>query len=94
MPNLSNCKEQLDRIMTRTNEPPLAEYVKSSLERYLADLNGERPCALYEFVVREVEVPLLEVVMHHANSNQTRAAEMLGINRNTLRKKLKSYGLC
>ena len=80
--------------MTKTNEPPLAEYVKLSLERYFSDLNGEHPCALYDFVVREVEVPLLEVVMHQANRNQTRAAEMLGINRNTLRKKLKSYGLC
>lgn len=73
--------------------PPLANSVKRSMERYFRDLNGEKPVHLYSMVLREVERPLLEVVMKYAKSNQCRAAEILGINRNTLRKKLKEYGL-
>jgi Fis family transcriptional regulator len=72
---------------------PLATCVKSSLERYFHDLNGEKPGNLYEMVITEIERPLLEAVMLHAHSNQCKAARMLGINRNTLRKKLKLHGL-
>jgi Fis family transcriptional regulator len=73
---------------------PLTACVKTALERYFHDLDGEKPAGdLYDLVVREVERPLLEIVMKHVQSNQCRAAEMLGINRNTLRKKLKLHGL-
>ncbi len=72
---------------------PLAACVKTSLDRYFHDLNGEKPGNLYEMVIVEIERPLLEAVMHHAQSNQCKAARMLGINRNTLRKKLKLHGL-
>ncbi len=72
---------------------PVATCVKNALERYFNDLNGEKPGHLYKMVLNEVERPLLETVMHHAKSNQCKAAHMLGINRNTLRKKLKQYGL-
>ena len=72
---------------------PLALCVKTSLERYFHDLNGEKPGHLYEMVITEIERPLLEAVMHHTQSNQCKAARMLGINRNTLRKKLKLHGL-
>lgn len=72
---------------------PIATCVKTSLERYFADLNGEIPHDVYDMVLREVEVPLLEAVMQYAKRNQCQAAKMLGINRNTLRKKLKIYGL-
>jgi Fis family transcriptional regulator, factor for inversion stimulation protein len=72
----------------------LSTCVKSSLERYFHDLNGEKPAGeLYDLVIQEVERPLLEIVMKHVKSNQCRAAELLGINRNTLRKKLKLHGL-
>jgi Fis family transcriptional regulator len=72
----------------------LSACVKGSLERYFHDLNGERPAGdLYDLVIQEVERPLLEIVMRHVKSNQCRAAELLGINRNTLRKKLKLHGL-
>ena len=72
----------------------LSACVKGSLERYFHDLNGERPAGdLYDLVIQEVERPLLEIVMKHVKSNQCRAAELLGINRNTLRKKLKLHGL-
>tara|TARA_Y100001001_G_scaffold37316_1_gene31179 strand:- start:6625 stop:6801 length:177 start_codon:yes stop_codon:yes gene_type:complete len=56
-------------------------------------LNGAQPAPVYDMVLREVERPLLEVVMQQTNGNQSRAAEVLGINRNTLRKKLKFYQL-
>jgi len=82
-----------DMATKKIKEPPLAKHVQSSLERYFADMNGEKPSTLYHMVMREVEAPLLKVVMHETNSNQSKAAEILGINRNTLRKKLKTYGL-
>ncbi len=79
--------------MTKERKPPLAACVKQSLERYFNDLNGEKTTGVFEMVIREVEKPLLEIVMRHVKSNQCKAAEILGINRNTLRKKLKLYKL-
>jgi Fis family transcriptional regulator len=72
---------------------PLGLCVKGALEKYFHDLNGERPDDLYDLVIGEVERPLLEAVMRHARNNQSDAARMLGINRNTLRTKLKNHGL-
>ena len=77
----------------RERKVPLSNSVKSALERYFHDLNGERTTGVYDMVISEVERPLLEIVMRHVKSNQCRAAELLGINRNTLRKKLKLYKL-
>lgn len=79
--------------MKAREQGPLANCVKRSLDRYFRDLNGEKTTNLYALVLNEVERPLLEAVMRHAESNQCRAAEILGINRNTLRKKLKLHGL-
>jgi Fis family transcriptional regulator len=67
--------------------------VTRCLERYFHDLEGARPSAIYDMVLAAVERPMLEVVMKQAQGNQLRASEMLGINRNTLRKKLQHYGL-
>lgn len=67
--------------------------VTGALEKYFRDLDGEMPCAIYDMVLKNVERPMLEVVLRHAEGNQTLAAEMLGINRNTLRKKLTEYQL-
>lgn len=72
---------------------PLAAFVRTSMERYFSDLNGEKATDVYDMVITEVEKPLLEIVMRHTKSNQCKAAEILGINRNTLRKKLKQYKL-
>lgn len=72
--------------MTRNNE--LAEAVRRSLERYFRDMDGEKPTAIYDMVLRNVEKPLIETVLGRAEGNQTLAATMLGINRNTLRKKM------
>lgn len=71
---------------------PLRECVKSVLEAYFSDLNGHSPEGLYQMVLEEIEHPLLEVVMERTRGNQSKAAELLGINRGTLRKKLKHHG--
>jgi len=71
----------------------IEECVRTSLESYFKDLRGTEPDGMYEMMVRVVEKPLLEVVMHHADQNQSRAAEWLGLNRNTLRKKLLEHKL-
>ena len=64
------------------------ECIRNSLEAYFKDLRGVEPAAMYEMILGVVERPLLDVVMKHAQGNQSRAAEWLGINRNTLRRKL------
>ena len=76
-----------------TKSDPLSECVTHAIEQYFKDLNGEVPNKLHSFFINEVEKPFLEVVMTQVNGNQSRAADMLGINRNTLRKKLKTYNL-
>lgn len=72
---------------------PLRDNVKQAVRNYLAQLNGEDPTELYELVLSEIEHPMLDIVMQYTRGNQTRAATMLGINRGTLRKKLKKYGM-
>lgn len=71
----------------------IADCVRRTLNRYFRDLDGETPCAIYDMVLKTVEQSMIETVMHHANGNQTIAADMLGINRNTLRRKLNEYEL-
>ena len=66
----------------------IAECVRKSLEKYFKDLDGERPRTVYEMVLKNVEKPMIEVVLDYAEGNQTVAARWLGINRNTLRKKI------
>jgi Fis family transcriptional regulator len=66
----------------------IAECVRKSLEKYFKDLDGERPRTVYEMVLKNVEKPMIEVVLDYAEGNQTVAAKWLGINRNTLRKKI------
>jgi Fis family transcriptional regulator len=77
---------------TRRREP-LRDCVRDAVEHYFTQLGGHEADGLYELVLSEVEAPLLECVMRHTRGNQSRAAEVLGINRGTLRKKLKAYGL-
>jgi len=71
----------------------IEEVVRTSLETYLGDLRGTEPDNLHDMMVRVMEKPLLEVVMQHAEHNQSRAAQWLGLNRNTLRKKLLDHKL-
>ena len=72
---------------------PIERSIRHSLETYFRDLDGTAPGGLYDMLIRAVEKPLLDVVMHHAGHNQSRAAEWLGLNRNTLRKKLVEHQL-
>jgi Fis family transcriptional regulator len=75
----------------RDNE--LSSTVRKVMRQYFKDLDGEKCTGIYNMVVAAVEKPMLEVVMNQAQGNQTRAAELLGMNRNTLRKKLQQHGL-
>ena len=69
----------------------IEDAVKHSLESYFKDLRGSEPDNLYEMLIKIVEKPLLEVVLKHADNNQSKAAQGLGVNRNTLRKKLNDH---
>ena len=71
----------------------IEESVRTSLESYFKDLRGIEPDRMHEMLVKVVEKPLLEVVMEHAEHNQSKAAQWLGLNRNTLRKKLLEHKL-
>lgn len=76
-----------------TQQPTLRECVQTAVQNYFAHLEGELPSNLYDLVLAEVEAPLLEVVMKQVRNNQTKASQVLGLNRGTLRKKLKQYKL-
>ncbi|MBK7005993.1 MAG: helix-turn-helix domain-containing protein [Rhodoferax sp.] len=71
----------------------IAECVRADLEEYLRDLGGSEPDRMYAMLLGAVEKPLLEVVMQHTDHNQSKAAQWLGLNRNTLRKKLLEHKL-
>ena len=76
------------------DENDIARYVRKAVNEYFKDLDGEEPsCSIFDMVMSCVEKPLIETVMHHADGNQTRAADLLGINRNTLRKKIIEHGI-
>jgi len=75
------------------NETDLERSVRRAVDGYFRDLDGEKPHGVYEIVISCVERPLIEAVLTRVEGNQTHAAEMLGINRNTLRKKMKTHGI-
>ncbi len=72
---------------------PLRDAVQVALETYFKKLDGDHPCDLYQMVLSEIEPPMLQTVMNYTCGNQSKAAEILGMNRSTLRKKLGQYGL-
>ncbi|SSY81180.1 Fis family transcriptional regulator [Alysiella crassa] len=75
------------------NAPDIAECITKNLYEYFNDLNGEEPKNVYEMVMVQVEKPLLQHVLEKCGGNQCKAAEILGMNRNTLRKKLLQHDL-
>ena len=75
------------------SQQDISACVLGALEQYFRDLDGEKPFAIYDMVLKSVERPMLEVVLAKAGGNQTLASDMLGINRNTLRKKLTEHQL-
>ena len=76
-----------------TNDNDMSRSVRRAIEGYFRDLDGEKASRVYRMVIDCVEKPLLETVLHRVRGNQTHAAAMLGINRNTLRKKMKEHGI-
>ena len=90
----SSAQAQVSQLPTRERrQQPLRACVQSALELYFRDLDGHEAEDVYDMVVGQVEQAMLESIMRHTRSNQTKAAEVLGINRSTLRKKLKLHGL-
>jgi Fis family transcriptional regulator len=71
----------------------IAHCVRRALESYFKDLDGEKPGAVYEMVMNSVERPLIAFTLEYTQGNQTQAADILGLNRNTLRKKISLYRL-
>lgn len=87
-------------VVVHTHEPKpsnreqeFAKYVRQALQGYFLNLDGEEPANLYNLVLAELEIPLLKMVMRFTNSNQSKAAKILGISRGTLRKKLAMHEL-
>lgn len=76
-----------------TNICKLSDAISESLDEYFMHLDGQPPHAIYEMVLGCVEKPMLEYVLNKVGGNQSKAADMLGLNRNTLRKKMAEYGL-
>ncbi len=86
-----------DHLNTAANDTEeisqLYNAVKHSIRRYLYELDGAMPNDMYELVLKQIERPLFEAVLEHTHGNQSKAAEFLGLNRGTLRKKLRQYNL-
>jgi Fis family transcriptional regulator len=79
--------------MTNSTKHPVTEVLEVHIQRYLDDLGEIPPSNIYPMVLTFIEKPVLEIVMKHANQNQSLAAKYLGLNRNTLHKKLVEHGL-
>jgi Fis family transcriptional regulator len=75
------------------NDASLRASVTAAVRSYLEQLDGQLGTEVYQMVLTEVEGPLLQEIMHYTRNNQTKASRMLGLNRGTLRKKLKQHGL-
>ena len=88
---MSDTIEQITNI--EDQNVPLSGTIKSMMEDYFNDLDGTPPADLYQMVLQEIEQPLLESVLHYTRGNQSKAAIVLGLNRGTLRKKLKQYDI-
>lgn len=79
-------------VLVQTQGHSLRECVEQAMVEYFHHLDGHDCTGLYDLVIQQVEEPLLEAVMQYTRNNQSRAAALLGLNRSTLRKKLKLYG--
>jgi len=84
-------KKNNSELTSRKSKKPLCKHTEDALDQYFNTLNGDRPGELYDLVIGEVERPLFKAVMDYTQGNQSQAAGILGINRGTLRKKLKTY---
>ena len=80
-------------VLQKSKNKPLSEQVRKAMKKYFATLGDAAPANIYEMVMTEVEPELLKAVMKYANHNQSKAANVLGLNRATLRKKLHRYNI-
>ena len=80
-------------VVQQSKNKPLSEQVRKAMKKYFATLGDAAPSNMYEMVMTEVEPELLKAVMKYANYNQSKAANVLGLNRATLRKKLHRYNI-
>jgi Fis family transcriptional regulator len=86
-------KKKTLSLKSAKSSMPLCKHTEDALDNYFASLNGDRPGDLYDLVIGEVERPLFKAVLDFTDGNQSQAAGILGINRGTLRKKLRTYSL-
>ena len=93
METLTSSNQDNVELSPISQHPTLRDSVNTAIKSYFSQLDGQEPADLYNMVLAEVEAPLLERVMEFTRGNQTKAAVILGLNRGTLRKKLKIYGL-
>jgi Fis family transcriptional regulator len=85
--------DRAELVTPLDNNQTLRDSVERALQNYFDQLDGQEVSGIYDMVLSEVEVPLLETVMKYTRDNQTKASQVLGLNRGTLRKKLKQYGM-
>ena len=88
-----NNNSKTSSLQALKKSKPLHKHTEDALNQYFENLNGDRPGDLYDLVMGEVERPLFKAVLDYTDGNQSQAAGILGINRGTLRKKLRSYSL-
>lgn len=93
--NLKNQRsnESTKKPLVDAEQVNLRASVEASLQNYFDQLDGQSASNVYSMVLQEIEAPLFTMIMRYTRDNQTKAAQVLGINRGTLRKKLKQYGL-
>ncbi len=84
---------QTSHVQNAKPNSAIDDAVRGSLERYFLSLEGAQAREVYDMVINAVERPMLQLIMQRADGNQLKASEILGINRNTLRKKLKAHGM-
>lgn len=89
----SSKKNPARKAKVGVGKKPLSTLTDEALDGYFRKLNGHKPGDLYQLVLGEVEKPLFKAVLEYTHGNQSEAAEILGINRGTLRKKLRTYNL-
>jgi Fis family transcriptional regulator len=92
---MSHDEKQTRPVSTQVvlTQPVLSKSVEIAVENYFDTMDDQAVTDLYEMVLSEVEAPLLSCVLRHTGNNQSRTAQVLGLNRGTLRKKLKKYGM-
>ncbi|MCH9693356.1 MAG: DNA-binding transcriptional regulator Fis [Gammaproteobacteria bacterium] len=93
MTTLGNKNKNSNTLQSKASKKPLCKHTEDALDQYFTTMNGDRPGDLYDLVISEVERPLFKAVMDYTQGNQSQAAGILGLNRGTLRKKLRTYSL-